>query len=203
MMSKSVVLTCVILATVAAVAVADFQCNITSPVVQGEWSTTSPSLALTHIFCGQISSKGKAEGFHSRPGGVDPPCAKAVGYPISFGSIDGFKETQVYNANSSQWISRYPTSTKYFYFFPTEWDVDETINVLVGVYNKCRNKFPSSAAEICMKSYQPSSGKAFDIFLFLGKDRSGKEGVVSAFPAPLTDTTCGNTCVYGLQTDQL
>ena len=36
------------------------------------WSATRPPINLTHIFAGEINRRGKAVGFHSRPGGADP-----------------------------------------------------------------------------------------------------------------------------------
>jgi hypothetical protein len=36
------------------------------------WSDTRPAINLTHIFAGEINRRGKAVGFHARPGGVDP-----------------------------------------------------------------------------------------------------------------------------------
>jgi hypothetical protein len=37
------------------------------------WSDTRPSINLTHIFAGEINRRGKPVGFHSRPGGANPP----------------------------------------------------------------------------------------------------------------------------------
>ncbi|MBW8875079.1 MAG: EndoU domain-containing protein [Acidobacteria bacterium] len=43
-----------------------------------EWSRTSPPVNVTHIFEGEINSRGKPVGFHSRPGGRDPQGARLV-----------------------------------------------------------------------------------------------------------------------------
>src|SRR5258708_40115862 len=43
-----------------------------------EWSRTSPPINVTHIFEGEINSRGKPVGFHSRPGGRDPQGARLV-----------------------------------------------------------------------------------------------------------------------------
>jgi hypothetical protein len=37
------------------------------------WSDTRPAINLTHVFAGEINRRGKPVGFHSRPGGVNPP----------------------------------------------------------------------------------------------------------------------------------
>ncbi len=36
------------------------------------WSSGSPAVKAQHIFCGEINGKGRAVGFHSRPGGRNP-----------------------------------------------------------------------------------------------------------------------------------
>lgn len=43
-----------------------------------EWSATSPPVNVTHIFEGEINSRGKPAGFHSRPGGRNPQGARVV-----------------------------------------------------------------------------------------------------------------------------
>jgi hypothetical protein len=42
------------------------------------WSATSPRVNQTHIFQGGVNRRGKAIGFHSRPGGHDPEHAHVV-----------------------------------------------------------------------------------------------------------------------------
>lgn len=39
---------------------------------QGVFEEAAPPVNGDHIFCGEINKKGKATGFHSRPGGVNP-----------------------------------------------------------------------------------------------------------------------------------
>jgi hypothetical protein len=43
-----------------------------------EWSATQPPVNETHIFQGGVNHRGRPVGFHSRPGGVDPPHARVV-----------------------------------------------------------------------------------------------------------------------------
>ncbi len=45
---------------------------------QTQWSTTRPPVNLTHIFCGEINSRGRPVGFHARPDGRDPPSARLL-----------------------------------------------------------------------------------------------------------------------------
>ena len=42
-------------------------------------STGSPPVEMRHIFCGEINRRGLAVGFHSRPGGVNPPTVSGTG----------------------------------------------------------------------------------------------------------------------------
>ena len=42
------------------------------------WSDTRPAINLTHIFAGEINRFGKPVGFHSRPGGANPPGSGVV-----------------------------------------------------------------------------------------------------------------------------
>lgn len=43
-----------------------------TPVSSGPNSASNPTIALRHIFCGEINRSNKATGFHSRPGDSDP-----------------------------------------------------------------------------------------------------------------------------------
>ena len=44
-------------------------------------SSGSPPVELRHIFQGEINRRGKAVGFHSRPGGVNPPTISGTSDP--------------------------------------------------------------------------------------------------------------------------
>ena len=70
------------LATAAAAADVNpnqFMCTAQSPVQAPQFSDTTPRVALTHIFCGQV--KDGVEGFHSRVliNKVGTSCAKPTG----------------------------------------------------------------------------------------------------------------------------
>jgi hypothetical protein len=49
-----------------------------SAVASGAYSDTTPPIRLDHLFHGVINRRGHATGFHSRPGGIDPPDAKLL-----------------------------------------------------------------------------------------------------------------------------
>jgi hypothetical protein len=60
------------------------QASVASPQVESSvaplepWSNTEPAVNQSHIFMGEINRRGKAVGFHSRPGGNDPEGARLV-----------------------------------------------------------------------------------------------------------------------------
>jgi hypothetical protein len=73
-----------------------------------EWSPTSPPVNVTHIFEGEINSRGKPVGFHSRPGGRDPEGARLVRV------VDRPNRAGVYNAeveirSGSDWLPKRST----------------------------------------------------------------------------------------------
>jgi hypothetical protein len=55
---------------------AAFEVDCTAGVTQ--WSDTTPPLNLTHVFCGEIGSRGDAVGFHAQPDGQAPPTARLL-----------------------------------------------------------------------------------------------------------------------------
>ena len=170
-------------ATLATVDPDNFQCEEDSPIQAPDWSNTQPSVALTHNFCGQINSKGEAEGFHSRPDGEDPPSASAIGYPTPIGSLQCFPGEEVLG------VARTPPSGKFkmFCFFPEEWSIPDTVNVLLNEYKRC----PHNSDKICVRNYPGK--KPFDIIIFLGKDENGATGIVSAFATPANTVSCSGT----------
>ena len=73
-----------------------------------EWSRTSPPVNVTHIFEGEVNSRGKPVGFHSRPGGRDPQGARLVRV------VDRPNRTGVYTAeveirSGSDWLPKRST----------------------------------------------------------------------------------------------
>ena len=73
-----------------------------------EWSRTSPPVNVTHVFEGEVNSRGKPVGFHSRPGGRDPQGARLVRV------VDRPNRTGVYTAeveirSGSDWLPKRST----------------------------------------------------------------------------------------------
>ena len=146
---------------------AQFECDKSSPTAAAVWSNTQPPVALTHIFCGQINEKRKAEGFHSHPNNKDPVCARANNKILADTTLPlscyGKLEVRQLLNGFSNWIARNPST---YCFFPSGRDIVETVNVLVGIYNQCQNKRDSD--KICYKNYShPDKPGAFGIVISL------------------------------------
>src|SRR5258708_1034219 len=73
-----------------------------------EWSRTSPPINVTHIFEGEINSRGKPVGFHSRPGGRDPEGAR-LGRVIDRPNGAGVYTADVEIRSGSDWLSKRST----------------------------------------------------------------------------------------------
>ena len=145
-------------------------------------------MALTHIFCGQIS-RGKAEGYHSRPGNKDPDCARATNkvqygtYPLS--CYKKILVRQYINGLRDKWIARDPGT---YCFFPSQWSISHTVTVLRNVYNGCRNPTSRDTDKICYRNYNDATtGQTFGIVIFIKRDQNGNEVINSAFPVPSSD----------------
>jgi hypothetical protein len=73
-----------------------------------EWSRTSPPINVTHIFEGEINSRGKPVGFHSRPGGRDPQGARLVRV-VDRPNRAGVYTAEVEILSGSDWLAKRST----------------------------------------------------------------------------------------------
>lgn len=95
-----------------------------------EWSDTRPAVNLEHIFDGQVNRRGKPVGFHSRPGGEDPPDARVVRI------VEGPNETGVYVADveirneSGRWLRKRST------FFPDRLGREEVVAAILHAWEQ-------------------------------------------------------------------
>lgn len=93
-----------------------------------EWSDTDPAINLAHIFEGEINRRGKAVGFHSRPGGDDPSGARVMDV------VDGPNGEGVYIADveirnrSGRWLRKRST------FFPDDLERDEVVEAILRAW---------------------------------------------------------------------
>lgn len=89
--------------------------------------TYKPAIPLTHIICGQIK-QGKASGFHFRPGGRDPPCARASEkLQKCCDWIECFKQVEIYDYRKNEWILK---QSEHNSFFPEDWSLDRIIDTI-------------------------------------------------------------------------
>ena len=172
-------------------------------MTEPKWSTGQPSVALTHIFCGQIN-RDVAEGFHSRPGNRDPSCAKAYNYQRFRDDQDGLRcyvNERVYDAKRIQWIDRAVPNTGHFCFFPQAWTIANTVQNIQDIYVHCQNGINNN--RICGRNYM---GQGFDVIVFLQQAGAGYR-VVSSFATPPNEVNCNVNCplnnMGGRKTDQM
>lgn len=97
------------------------------------WSATEPPINLTHIFCGEVKSDGRAVGFHARPGGRDPATARVLAVE------DGPNCRGVYTARvavrrpDGSWRA---ADDKFSSLFPDELSVEEVVQAILAAYRK-------------------------------------------------------------------
>jgi len=92
-----------------------------------EWSATDPPVNITHIFNGQINKRGKPVGFHSRPGGTNPPTARVVRI------LDGPNRAGIYTADveirdGNQWLGKNST------LYPDAMSREEVIAAILNAF---------------------------------------------------------------------
>ena len=185
------------LATAAAAVgtdLAKFKCTDKSPVQEPQFSNTNPPVALTHIFCGEITSNGKANGFHSRAL-INPkdktPCARAIGNLrcAEFLPMDECRNycfysdgIEVYNANAfvtqNRYIQKKHEESK---FFPDGLTAPEVVDIALKVYKE--GKRGKRKTDICLQTVNlPRSTETTAVKIFTATDDEKKERIISAFP---------------------
>ena len=158
---------------------AKFACTERSPTERNEFSTGTPAVDLTHIFCGNIGGYEGAKGFHARPGNADPPCAVAEDFACTEGHLDCFGKMRVYNAKEKKWVARMPTGGKNFCFFPTAWTKIELVVNLQSLYHHCKGyETGENGNLVCGRNFK---GLNFDVVLFL-RSYQGKVAIATGFP---------------------
>ena len=112
-----------------------------------KWSNTSPAINLHHVFQGEINRKGKAVGFHSRPGGKDPSTARLVRMRDQPNRA-GVYTAQIEVRDGSQWKEKFSS------FFPDSMSQEQvTQAILTAFENSDKKKQP----------WRGPSGLGFDI----------------------------------------
>lgn len=93
-----------------------------------QWSSTDPEINLWHVFDGEINSRGRPTGYHSRPGSVDTANARVVSIK------DKPNRAGVYTASievrdGDQWKSK--TSS----FFPDSLSQQDVIDAILHAFS--------------------------------------------------------------------
>ena len=132
----------------------DFYCNKWSPLDEAYVSNTDPPVAITHIFCGQITIhrgrdgyEPKAEGFHARPGNRNPNSATIdtkSRKPVALGNptqICPYRvramDVKVLDAKLNTYIPRTTDPDRTFIFFPPAWGKHDIVQNITRVFQTC------------------------------------------------------------------
>ncbi|MDA8231473.1 MAG: EndoU domain-containing protein [Magnetospirillum sp.] len=132
-----------------------------------------PVVNNQHIFCGEINGKGRATGFHSRPGGIDPEPVSGIGDPVPKGPAGIYNLYDFYITQDGA-TGKKAIST----MFPDTCTKD---NVLAAIRNARENgqvrgrEFTGPSGDYCKAGKPP---KPFEIKGFLDDDGD----IVTAYP---------------------
>ena len=165
---------------------------------------------LTHVFCGEIN-RGEAHGFHSRPGGKDPPWSNIApnksalalkrikDHEWNYG-FPAFKKVGVFNANTSNWIRRNTSADHdengYYGFFPNQWTVSDVVNkVSKCTYECCQSPgvdcIKEKSQTLCLTRFNETTiNKPFDVTVFLRPSIKMHIIMTTAFPVRRTKIKC-------------
>ena len=182
-----------------------FECNQASPTSKlPVFSTTTPHVALTHIFCGEIK-EGKAEGFHSRYlvdiNSKRQHCARTIGSitcnrttcPKCPFSAEGIELLHV--TNKGKYKSRKANENRPQTFFPDDWDPPFIVKLAQDIYDHCMSNSMLENGKACLKDYKiPDSDncpkKTTNIKIHINKQK-----ITSAYPSDkLYD--CDRNCTF-------
>eukprot|EP00731_Ephydatia_muelleri_P006373 Em0003g621a len=159
-----------------------FICTDRSPIEDPRFSSSTPHIPLTHIFCGEIN-KEKAQGYHAlsipngQTEGVPPPSARndkdLIDNDHNVQCCYDCK-TSVLNANTKKWVSKDAAPRSSICYFPNTWTKAATVSYLQGMYNDpCfqgilrNNNANVGALNICFRP-QDLLGKGWNVWIFLG-----------------------------------
>lgn len=129
------------------------------------WSTTEPNVNLRHVFDGEVNRRSEPVGFHSRPGGEDPPGARVVRVrdgPNRFGVYTA--DVEVWDAGDGRWEGKFSS------LFPDSLSRDEVVAAILNAYRES----PNPRAQ----PFDGPSGLGFRIQGYT----SGRGGINTAFP---------------------
>lgn len=135
-----------------------------------QWSTTDPNVNLWHVFEGETNRSGEPVGFHSRPGGENPPGARLVRVrdgPNRHGVYTA--RVEVLDREEGRWEQKFSS------FFPDALSRDEVVDAILNAYRES----PNPRAQ----PFDGPSGLGFRIQGYT----SGRGGIGTAFPVYTAD----------------
>ena len=162
------------------------------------FSDTTPHVALTHIFCGQIKQK-EAQGFHSRHlvgknSANNKPCAKTIGKinsynpkkcPFSTGGIEVLDTNNKYKSRKAK--EKRPQT-----FFPDDWNPPFIVKLAQRIYKHCSELENGKA---CLKDYKfPDSDVCPQKTMNIKIDIQDGN-IISAYPI-FKLNGCNRTCTF-------
>lgn len=161
------------------------------------FSKTTPYVDLTHIFCGEISKKNRAQGFHSRNVvGINStqPCARTTGditgdntekRPFSAGGIEVLHRNGRYKRREAN--ERRPQT-----FFPDNWGPPFIVKLAQDIYHQCKGNSMLIDGTACLKNYKFPDSDVYPLTMNIKINVKG--GIIkSAYPTENVDG-CDHYC---------
>lgn len=167
-----------------------FQCALATPVATPVWSDTTPKIALTHIFCGEIINSGQAQGFHCLPSGKDPVCVITSGKCTPYNGFECRSNVKIYNADINQYVTKTPIIANQLFFTQS---IVDTVNYLITLYksNKC-SSLVAQGKQLCVQDTQRRIAVAMFIV-------NSSKDILTAYPLRVSDLPsagCDAQCLY-------
>ena len=168
-----------------------FACTKDSPTTKPPvWSKTTPKVALTHIFCGEITSGGRAQGMHSLPGKTDPPSAITSNACAEYNGFECRSDVEIYNSKTDSYLQKTPQISKQLFFVKS---IAETVTYLTTLYNSahCRGIMKQDK-KICVHDTNAKIVIALVI-------KNASMDILTAYPFRVEDISsakCDDTCNY-------
>ena len=99
------------------------------PAAAEQWSDTKPKISLTHIFYGEINSRGRPTGYHHRQNGQDQKTArlkKILSLPNDFGVYTALIEVK--DPATGIWKEKFSS------LFPDHFTRQQIIDLIIKTY---------------------------------------------------------------------
>ncbi len=134
---------------------------------QVQWSATRPPVNLTHIFCGEINSRGRPTGFHARPGGREPPNARVVEIEDGPNALGVYTARVAVRRPASGWQA---ADEKFSSFFPDTMTPAEVLAVILAAYRDSADT---------RDKWRGESGRGFEVEGWLLPDAHPQAGRIN------------------------